>query len=410
MLRKFIQFILKKKAKKVLKHHQPLVIAITGSVGKSSTKEMIALGLSSFFNLRKSPLNYNNEFGLPLAILGEKNPERNFGQWLKLFWRTRKVHRSKNFPEMLILEMAADHPGDINYLLNIVQPNIGILTAIAPCHLEYFKNLDNVKKEKMQLMTSLKQDGWAIFNNDDSNLKDIKSQIKAKVLTYGFEATADISPLEIQLNQKLNGKRVYIFGLSFKVKCQGNIIPVFLPRVLSFSTIYAVLATMAVSAALNINLLEVSENLKKYKPLDGRMNLISGKNKTLIINDSYNSSPQSVESALFDLDQIKNHPQTKKWLVLGDMLELGRKSEYYHRKIGEEIAWRKSYNLIGIGEFAYFIVEQAKIKGMSKEQAIYFKEKEEALKYLLDNIKEGDIILVKGSRKMKMEELVKKLT
>ena len=185
--RKIIQFILKKKAKKVIRRFNPLVIGITGSVGKSSTKEMIALALSSKFSrLRQSPSNYNNEVGLPLTILNEKGQENNLGKWLSLFWRTRgrALRRMKEYPEILVLEMAADHPGDISYLLSIVKPKIGILTAIAPCHLEYFKNIENVKREKIKLLTSISEDGWAIFNSDDPNLSDIKQKIKAKIITF----------------------------------------------------------------------------------------------------------------------------------------------------------------------------------------------------------------------------------
>ena len=410
--RKIIQFILKKKAKKVIRRFNPLVIGITGSVGKSSTKEMIALALSSKFSrLRQSPSNYNNEVGLPLTILNEKGQENNLGKWLSLFWRTRgrALRRMKEYPEILVLEMAADHPGDISYLLSIVKPKIGILTAIAPCHLEYFKNIENVKREKIKLLTSISEDGWAIFNSDDPNLSDIKQKIKAKIITFGFNPSSDIYPLEIQLDQELKGKRIHILGLRFKIKCQGNVIPVFLPKVLSGSLVNSVLATMAVGVTQEINLLKIAEKIRQYKPLSQRMNLIYGKNGTLIIDDTYNSSPYSLKSALSDLDQIKNHPQTQKWVVLSDMLELGVEGKKYHLKIGQEIARKKDCRLVATGDLSLYFVKGAREEGTSKERALYFKEKQQAIEYLLKNIKEGDVILVKGSRATKMEEVVEKL-
>jgi len=201
MFRRIIQFILKQKSKRILRRFNPLVVGVTGSVGKSSTKEAVALALSSCFNVRKSPINYNNEIGLPLTILDEKSGEGSLLQWLKLFWRTeRKFRQLKEYPDILVLEMAADHPGDIDYLLSIVQPKIGVLTAIGPCHLKYFKNIENVKREKIKLLTNVNKNGWAIFNQDDPNLSDIKSRLKANVLTYGFGSSADIFPLEIQLS------------------------------------------------------------------------------------------------------------------------------------------------------------------------------------------------------------------
>ncbi len=410
MFRRIIQFILKQKSKRILRRFNPLVVGVTGSVGKSSTKEAVALALSSCFNVRKSPINYNNEIGLPLTILDEKSGEGSLLQWLKLFWRTeRKFRQLKEYPDILVLEMAADHPGDIDYLLSIVQPKIGVLTAIGPCHLKYFKNIENVKREKIKLLTNVNKNGWAIFNQDDPNLSDIKSRLKANVLTYGFGSSADIFPLEIQLSQELRGKQVHIFGLYFKVRCLGSIIPVFLPKILSRSVISAVLAAIAVGVSQKINLLKISEKMRQYKPLPGRMNLIKGSRKTLIIDDSYNSSPRSVKSALFDLSQIKNHPQTKKWVVLGDMLELGRDEKKYHLEIGKEIGRRKSCVLIGIGKLARFIVKGAIDVGMSKNRALYFKEKKDALRHLRENIGEGDVVLIKGSRAMKMEELVKGL-
>ena len=407
MFRKILQFLLKKQARRVLKKINPIIIGITGSVGKSSTKEMIALGLSGFFKVRKSFSNYNNEVGVPLTILGEESKGNNIAKWIYVLGKNRiKRINKENYPEVLVLEMAADHPKDIDYLLSIVRPQVGVLTAIAPCHLKYFGSVEKVKREKIKLLTGLDTNGWAIFNIDNPYLRDINFSLKSKTLTYGFSERAEVRALEFQLEYSFKGKTPRILGLRFKASCSGKVIPIFLPNVISQSLVYSALAALAVGMTQNLNLLRIAERLKKYKPLPGRMNLIYNSKGILIIDDIYNSSPYAVKNALNDLDRIKINGQ--KYLVLGDMLELGDKEKEYHLEVGQEIAKRKEYSLIGVGDLARFFVQGAEQAGIKKDN-LYFKDKKQALAYLVQNLKQGDIVLVKGSRATKMEDIVQGL-
>ena len=221
MGKKFIQKILKILAKRAIKKYQPIVIGVTGSVGKSSTKEAIYQVLKNDFRIRKSQSNYNNEIGLPLTILGFKTAGKNIFEWLRIFLKAIfNLLGKENYPEILILEMAADHPGDIAYLLRIVKPQIGVLTSISPTHLEFFKEIENVFTEKQLLIKNLPLNGWAILNKDDKLIAPLGNKIRSKVLTFGLEEEAMVRGIEISLSQSLEEKEIELRGLQFKIKYQ----------------------------------------------------------------------------------------------------------------------------------------------------------------------------------------------
>ncbi len=412
MMLKFLQKNLAFMARKIIKRHKPLVIGITGSVGKSSAKQIIALLLQGKMNIRESKGNYNNEIGVPLTIIGvAKSPGRNVLGWLKVFivGAVKILFKKRFYPKILILEMAADRPGDIEYLLKIAACHIGVVTAVSAAHTEFFGSLENVAKEKSFIVSDLPKDGWAILNADDKRVAGFKDMTKAHILTYGFSSQADVQGLEPEIDQVLEPEGPVINGLRFKVSYQGNIVPVFLPEAVSLTQAYSALAALAVGLALNINLIDLTQKFKRYRNLPGRMNLIQGMNKSLIIDDTYNSSPRALEAALETLEKVKVNPQASKWVILGDMLELGEIGQKSHYQIGEKVNQIKADYLVTVGKEAKAIAQGARDNGFINENVFIFENSMAVAGFLVPRIKAGDVILIKGSQKMRMERLVKEI-
>jgi UDP-N-acetylmuramoyl-tripeptide--D-alanyl-D-alanine ligase len=278
--------------------------------------------------VRKNEKNYNNEIGLPLTIIDAESGDRNIFKWLMIFLKAGRLlwFRDLDYPEVLILEMGADHPGDIKYLTSFVKCRVGVVSGVAPVHIEFFKTLENIAKEKSILVRSLDKDGTAVLNADDPIVAQMVEGLKASVITYGFSETATVRAFE----EKVSGQDLSrqdgveaIRGISFKISHAGSTVPVFLPCVMGQHSVNAALAAIAVGVAFNINLIRIVENLKQYRPPKGRMNLIDGIKYTLIIDDTYNSSPRPAVAALEVLAKVQLPPARHKYAVLGDMLELG---------------------------------------------------------------------------------------
>lgn len=398
---KILHFILKILAKLVIRKYKPKVVGITGSVGKTSTKEAIFSVLDNKFNINRSIKNYNNEIGLPLIIFGKESGNRNIFKWLLIFIYVIKIliFTKKDYPEVLILEMGADKVGDIKYLTSIAKPHIALITAIGSSHLENFGSIKNIIKEKGSILDRLNNDDYALLNQDDKEVIKFKEKTKAKVRSFGRNKESDIYISNINISLKDD-----IIGTSFKLNNKGSEIPIFLPNVLGWQHAQAAAAATAVGLSLGMNLVDIANNLLKYKPAKGRTNLIKGIKNSYIIDDTYNSSPESSILALEILNDIP--AQGRKIAVFGDMLELGKLSEEGHVQIGKKVVELNIDYLFVIGEKSRDIARGAKEAGMSEDSIFYFPFNEEAGLFIQDRMKEGDIVLVKGSRSMKMEEIV----
>jgi UDP-N-acetylmuramoyl-tripeptide--D-alanyl-D-alanine ligase len=310
------------------------------------------------------------------------------------------LFKEKDYPEILVLEMGADRPGDIKYLTSFVKPKIAIITAVAPVHTEFFKTLKGVAKEKSELIKALPKDGLAILNNDDELVMEMKNLSQAETVTYGFSDKADINAREIKRNQ----------GLNFKLHYQGSsVVPVFLEKVIAPYLISSVLPAVAVGLFYELNLVDITHALKSFQPPPGRMNKISGIKDTIIIDDTYNSSPLAAKKALKVLSSFPADPSVQRFAVLGDMLELGSLSEQAHREVGKIVARLRIDVLITVGERARDIARGAKSAGMSEDRVFSFSDTLEAGKFLQSRISKGDVILVKGSQGIRMEHIVKEI-
>ncbi len=417
-MKKIIQWKLKILAKIILAKYKPKIVGITGSVGKTSAREAVYAVLSSKFNVRRSAENYNNEIGVPLTIIGDDLvAEYSLLNWLKVFiraWRLILI-KDKNYPKILVLEMGVDRPGDMKYLNNIVKCKVGIVTMVGPVHIEFFGSLSKIKKEKSELIRSLGSAGWAILNYDNPESRSIKEISRSRVLTYGLNEKAMVRALELKYNfantkeLKKHKDLKKIFGLNFKLAYSGSFVPIFLKGVIGHNAVYAALAGASAGIAFGLNLVDISKSLNKFCTPPGRMNLLLGVKHSLLIDDTYNSSPQAVKSSLEILAKIPISESNRRFAVLGDMLELGRESVREHNKIGKYCAKLKIDKLITVGERSRDIGRGARDSGLVYDNIFHFSDSKTAGKFLQDRLRSGDVVLIKGSRGMKMEKIVKEV-
>lgn len=388
----------------VLKKYQPRIIGITGSIGKTSTREAVACVLKEKFSLRQNDKNYNNEVGLPLTIIGAKSGEKSFWGWLKVFiyWMGVIIFPIK-YPKILILEMGADRPGDIEYLTNFVKCQIGAVTEVAQSHIEFFGSLENIAQEKEELVRSLDNKGLAILNADNPLVLAMASDLKSAVLTFGFSEYADLQATDVAFNYSEYGE---IQGLSFKLNFRGTSIPVRLNKVLAKHQIYSALIATAIAEELEMNLVEISSRLADFSPPPGRLNLIAGIKKTYLIDDTYNASPDSTLAALEVLREIK---AGRKIAVLGDMLELGAETEKCHRQVGRKIAEIKTDLVFFFGSRMKFALEELRKHNFGEENIFYFEEHADLGRRLQAEMREGDLVLIKGSQSMRIEKIVEEV-
>jgi len=380
LLQKILGFI----TKKIVGKYQPKVVAITGSVGKTSTKNAISLLLKKYFTLWETFGNLNTEFGVPLTFIGKKEGGgSSIWEWIKIIISGIGLilKKKKDYPEVVVVEMGADKPGDISYLTGLVRPSIGVVTMIGktPVHIENYESLEELTNEKSKIVEVLEKDGYAILNFDDPLIKKMGEKINAKVIYFGFSEGADV---------RIEDFTTGIKGTSFKCNNQK----IYLPYCLGKPFVYSVAASFACGIALGLDLKKAGDIFKDLKPEKGRMNLIKT-NDYFILDDSYNASPASTKSAL---ETLRDLPGKRRIAVLGDMKELGEESLQSHKEIGE-LASQVCDFFITVGDLA------------SEMNASNYKTNKEAVEKIKSILRPGDLILVKGSRSMKMEEIVEEI-
>lgn len=396
-------------AKAYLWRYKPMIIAVTGNVGKTSTKEAIACVLSRIKKVRSGKGNLNNEFGVPLTIIDNRMDDYYENGNTLLFWIKVLVRAFFNwffaadYPEVLVLEYGADKPGDIKKLVKNFKPHVAVVTAIGelPVHVEFFSGPEAVAREKSRLVEKLEPTDYAILNSDDDVVFDMKEKTKAKVITYGFSEGVGLKVSNFEY--KTEGNKP--LGVSFKLHYGPNsFVPVHINGSLGQSQAYAAAAAAAVGVVFNMNLVEISEALSLYNGPKGRLKILTGIKNSWIIDDTYNSSPASTRMALSVLREL---PAQRRVAVLGDMLELGKHTIQAHQAAGD-LAGRFADLLICVGARAKFIADSAGNQ-MPKENIFTFDTSDEARKKVQELIEEGDLILVKGSQGMRMEKIVEEI-
>ena len=399
-----LKIILRFLAILTLKKYKPGIIAVTGSVGKTSVKEAIFAVLKNFRQTRAASGNFNNELGVPLTILSAEREIKGLFFWPRIiiaaFWHL--TVRQDNYPELLVLEYAADRPGDIRYLLGIARPQIGVVTAIGavPVHVEFYAGPEAVAKEKGRLIESLPPTGWAVLNADDEAALTFKEKSAAPVLTFGFSPQAEIKISRLETKNEGG-----FWWTAFKLEHQRTMVPVRLNELTGVSHAYAAAAAAGVGLIYGINLVRAAENLIFYEPPPHRGQVLSGIKASSIIDDSYNASPLSMRAALENLKKIDCR---RRIAVLGDMLELGQYAIEAHEEIGR-LAASAVQSLVTVGLRAKVLAGAAKKAGLSGERVMSFDTAGEAARAVQTLINPGDVVLVKASRGIGLDKIVEEI-
>jgi UDP-N-acetylmuramoyl-tripeptide--D-alanyl-D-alanine ligase len=345
------------------------VVGVTGSAGKTTTKEAIAHVLRTRYRVLKSEGNLNNHFGLPLMLL-KLQPEQ----------------------EVAVIEMGMSHAGEIAILAKIAQPEIGVVTVVAPVHLEYFDSLAGIARAKYELIESLPPSGTAILNADDEYVSQFGRDFKGKAVLFGTRRTAEVRAENIE--------SLGTEGSAFDIVVHGSRERATLPLVGAHNITNA-LAAVAVGLDRGIHLSEAVGALTTLRPPDKRGQVVQLDNIT-VINDCYNSNPKALQAMV---DALATMPAKRRIVVAGEMLELGPAGEEMHRCAGKHVADKKIDVLMGVRGLAQAMVEAAKAAGMRAE---FVSTPEEAGEWLARETREGDVVLLKASRGVKLEKALEK--
>lgn len=387
---------------------KPTVVAVTGSVGKTSTRTAIGIALSAAHSVRTPYKNYNNEFGVPLAILGEQSADKNAWEWLKLIRRAR----CSSLPPYLVLEYGADKPGDIKQLCGIAQPNIAVITAVSPVHVANYPSFERLVEEKASLGEGVPPGGLVVLNIDDPYVRGMRDKYpRRRVVFYGLSNEAHVRASDIRVLARADGS--FDIGDTFaelraNVTVHGDTYELVLKNTVTDTAVSACLAALAVAFECKVPMRDAIRMLEaKLEPVNGRLKPLAGIKGSLILDDTYNAAPASVAAGLAALRSFEIKDEwDRRIAVLGDMAELGPVSEAEHRKVGELVAAQADV-LVAVGPQMNFAVLAAKAKGMPEENVRWFANAVEAGRYLDSIVKQGDVVLVKGSQSMRMERAVK---
>ncbi|NLI60685.1 MAG: UDP-N-acetylmuramoyl-tripeptide--D-alanyl-D-alanine ligase [Clostridiales bacterium] len=350
------------------------VVAVTGSNGKTTSKDMIALVLSKGYKVLKTQGNLNNEIGLPLTLLGLEESH-----------------------QVAVVEMGMNHLGEIQRLAQIAKPNIAVITNIGVSHLENLGSRENILKAKLEILDFFTSKDKAILNGDDEFLGKTNKKFPFEVEYYGTEDRADIRATNIEIL----GEQ----GISYDLKIGHETCHMEIP-VPGKHNVYNSLAAAAVGNILGIEFGDMAAALKTFRPGSMRLNIFTTDSGIRVIDDVYNASPDSMKASIEILKDIGGE---RKIAILGDMLELGNYSHKGHTEVGQVVADKKIDLLLTVGRDSRFIGMGARNSGMSDKNIIHLDCNKDLMKYLGTILNLGDTILVKGSRSMKLEEVVEYL-
>lgn len=349
------------------------VIAITGSSGKTTTKEIVAgiLGLTK--SVLKTEGNFNNQIGLPLTLL-----------------RLATRH------DVAVVEMGTNMPGEIACLTRIAEPDIGLITNVGAAHLEKLKSLTGIREEKGALFDNMDRAGIAVINRDDKSLDFLGRRWQGKQISFGWKHGADVSAREV--------RKAGPVGIAFRLKA-GQVERSVQMQVRGEHNLYNALAAAAVSLAYGADLESICQGLESFRGVHGRFEIQALQNGAHVIDDSYNANPDSVREALKTLKELRGSAESA--VILGDMLELGSKAGAWHRKIGRQVAETGVKILFVMGDYSRDTAAGAIERGMAAAKIFFCESPEQVRDHLESSLKTGDWVLVKGSRKMKMERIVR---
>ncbi|MDA7527549.1 UDP-N-acetylmuramoyl-tripeptide--D-alanyl-D-alanine ligase [Planctomicrobium sp.] len=348
------------------KQFDALVIGVTGSVGKTTTRRMIATVLSARFKGVESPKNYNNQFGVPLSLL-QLEDHHDFG----------------------VFELGASQPGEIGELAEVIHPEVGVITAIGPSHLDEFGSYENIVATKGQLLDHLPEEGFAVLNGDDRNVRQLAEKAKCEVILVGERKHNDLIATNVVVENH---------EMKFTVETSVFVLPVS-----GRHHLIAALSAIAIGRRIDMTDEEIQTGLSSFTATEGRTRTLSIGPWT-VIDDTYNANPLSMSAACRTLKDWKT--PGKKILFAGDMLSLGEWSENFHHLLGEEVTRSKIDCLITFGSQAALVAGSARKNGMDAGCLGTCRDQETAMLLLDLWLEPGDVLLIKGSRGMKMESFL----
>ncbi len=345
------------------------VVAITGSVGKTSTKDLVASVLSKKYRVLKTQGNYNNEIGLPLTILSLKDEEA------------------------MVLEMGMNQFGEISVLTNIARPDVGIITNIGTAHIGNLGSRENILKAKLEILEGLNKEGILVINNDNDLLNEWNNKNNnIKTITYGMENKSDFFAYNIELKENGSTYKVKVDNKEYEVKI----------KVGGKHFVSNGLCAIAIGRIFDIKIEDVLDGIYNFELTKKRMEIKTSKNGATIINDCYNANYDSMKAAIEYLGKVN---KKRKIAVLGDMLELGEYTEELHRKVGKEVYLNNIDILVCVGDFSKYIAQEAIKNGMEEKNVFLFKENKEAIEFLKAQENSEDAILIKASNSLNFSQI-----
>lgn len=390
LLRAGLVGILALLARGVLARYQPRTVAVTGSVGKTSTKEVAARMLATRYRVRETAGNYNTEIGVPLTILGERLPRSPLG-WPGLLLKSlRLLVGTSEYPEVLVLELAADHPGDLKHLAGLVRPDVAVVTNVRDVHREFYDSLDRIAEEKGWIVRHLKNTGTAVLNADDPRVREMRSLTTAKIRLYGEGRDTHL---------RLQGAEHSPGGYRATVEF-GERDAAFRTGVHGKAQLLAILAAFGAAEALEVPLPDALKAASAWTPPPGRLRVFEGRHGRTIVDDTYNASPEATTASL---EALQAFPPPRR-AVLGEMKELGPESAAGHRAVGKAAA-RLVDELVVVGEEAAVIAAAAKEARLAAGSIHLASNALEAIK-IVGQLGKGGSLLVKGSQSMYLEQVV----
>ncbi|MFA6100063.1 MAG: Mur ligase family protein [Patescibacteria group bacterium] len=413
-MQKALEKFLGKCVRRTILRDKPTVVAIAGSVGKSSARNALTLALKGRLSpedVRSSKKNFNNELGIPLSVFDCDMPGRNPLKWIKLLWEAY-LHASgfkKLRARYLILEMAADHPGDLDYLISIAPPQVAIITAMGAEHTEYFHSVEKAIEEERKILKAIPEHGEVILNADDPLVWESRGLTKSEFVSYGKgqENVVSIRSSKVSYDPQypeeagLELELMILRNRQYKFRLKG---------VYGETHAYAISAAIGFCISMDHMSAPAIDYLEShYVGMAGRTRLIPGIKQTMLLDDSYNAQPQAMQSAIRDLMNFPVPPGGRRIAVLGDMLELGELAETEHQKIGQQIAAANVDYLVCCGKLAAIIGKTAAEAGMTGKIAYFDKSPEAALHIQQEILQPNDVVLIKGSQSSRMEKVVKEL-
>lgn len=401
-LKHIVVKILTWEAQMLLRKHQPFIIAVTGSVGKTSTKDAIYEVIKRTTYVRKSEKSYNSDIGVPLTVLGLKNAWSNPILWCKnLVDGLFLLLFQHEYPKILVLEMGVDRPGDMEKLTAWIQPDVVVMTRLpdVPVHVEYFATPEAVIEEKLKLLSALKPEGHFIYNQDDERLVKIAQSTFQKSFGYSRYAHA----LFMAQRDEVLYEHSRPVGMRFTITHLTHTASVTIQGSVGLQHVYTCAAAAAVASVCEVSLADAAGYLSLLVPPPGRMRIVEGIKNSTIIDDSYNASPIAAEQSLATLRELRG---TKRRIaVLGDMMELGQFSIREHERIGRVCA-QSCDVLVTIGVRARGFSKGALEAGMHEKNIIECDTAEYAGELLDPMLSPGDVVLVKGSQSIRAERCV----